>query len=90
MRKRTAAVVLAVAALLGTSAAVASAAPAGLHYRTYFVGAFPDQASCTPAQVARNDPPDVISSACFYDTTSPGPGAGIGPGWYYAYKYLID
>ena len=89
MRNRTAAVILAAAALVGTSTAIAGAATP-LANRAHYTGPFATQAACTTAQVARNNPPDIVTTDCFYFTVSPGLGAGPGPGWFYRYTYLIS
>lgn len=90
MRNRTAAVILAVAALLGTSTAVASASPSELIYATLYQGPYADQATCTALQVAANDPPDELTTGCFFSQTNPGRGGGHGPGWYYRAMILIS
>lgn len=81
--------IVAAATLLGTSTAIANAATPQVN-RAGYSGPWATQATCTMSQVNRNDPPDVVTTACFFDAVSPGFGAGPGPGWFYRYQILIS
>ena len=79
---RLAAVVIGVAGLLATSVGVAGAAAAPQQSGLHIIGPFSTQAACQASDLAIDNPPEVITSGCFFSQTNPA-GGGVQPGWYY-------
>jgi hypothetical protein len=88
-RGRIVTLAVGVVGLVAVSAGVADAAPTTLHYRTNYMGPISDQATCEARSAVLNDPPDVLTTSCYYSATFPNTTTSDA-GWYFLLRYLID